>query len=59
MSPAPSAVPAGRQGGNHHVRHGHHPAHTGTQNVRSYAMLQLLLGNIGIAGGGINALRGE
>jgi formate dehydrogenase major subunit len=31
----------------------------GTQNVRSYAMLQLLLGNIGIAGGGINALRGE
>lgn len=32
---------------------------TGTQNVRAYAMLQLLLGNIGIAGGGINALRGE
>ena len=31
----------------------------GTQNVRSYAMMQLLLGNIGIAGGGINALRGE
>ena len=31
----------------------------GTQNVRSYAILQLLLGNIGIAGGGINALRGE
>lgn len=31
----------------------------GTQNVRSYAMLQLLLGNIGLAGGGINALRGE
>jgi len=31
----------------------------GTQNVRSYAMLQLLLGNIGIAGGGINAMRGE
>jgi formate dehydrogenase major subunit len=31
----------------------------GTQNVRSYAVLQLLLGNIGIAGGGINALRGE
>jgi formate dehydrogenase major subunit len=31
----------------------------GTQNVRSYAMLQLLLGNVGIAGGGINALRGE
>jgi formate dehydrogenase major subunit len=31
----------------------------GTQNVRSYAVLQLLLGNIGVAGGGINALRGE
>ena len=31
----------------------------GTQNVRSYAMLQLLLGNVGLAGGGINALRGE
>jgi formate dehydrogenase-N alpha subunit len=31
----------------------------GTQNVRSYAILQLLLGNMGVAGGGINALRGE
>ncbi|NVM20247.1 MAG: molybdopterin-dependent oxidoreductase [Desulfobacterales bacterium] len=31
----------------------------GTQNVRSYAILQLLLGNIGVAGGGINALRGQ
>ena len=31
----------------------------GTQNVRSYAILQLLLGNIGMAGGGVNALRGE
>jgi len=31
----------------------------GTQNIRSYAVLQLLLGNVGIAGGGINALRGE
>ena len=31
----------------------------GTQNVRSYAVLQLLLGNTGVAGGGINALRGE
>jgi len=30
----------------------------GTQNVQSYAVVQLLLGNIGIAGGGINALRG-
>ncbi len=31
----------------------------GTQNVRATAMLQTLLGNIGIAGGGVNALRGE
>ncbi len=31
----------------------------GTQNIRTYAMLQLLMGNIGLAGGGINALRGE
>ncbi len=31
----------------------------GTQNVRSYAVMQLLLGNVGMAGGGINALRGE
>ncbi len=31
----------------------------GTQNVRSYAITQLLLGNVGVAGGGINALRGE
>ncbi len=31
----------------------------GVQNVRSYAVLQLLLGNVGMAGGGINALRGE
>ncbi len=32
---------------------------TGTQNIRTYAILQMLLGNIGVAGGGINALRGE
>jgi formate dehydrogenase-N alpha subunit len=31
----------------------------GTQNVRIMAMLQLLLGNIGMPGGGVNALRGE
>lgn len=31
----------------------------GTQNVRAMAMLQLLLGNIGVPGGGVNALRGE
>ncbi len=28
----------------------------GTQNIRAYTILQLLLGNIGIAGGGINAI---
>ncbi|ACX51447.1 formate dehydrogenase, alpha subunit [Ammonifex degensii KC4] len=31
----------------------------GSQNVRAVAILQLLLGNVGIAGGGINAQRGE
>jgi len=31
----------------------------GAQNIRSYCILQLLLGNIGITGGGINAMRGE
>lgn len=31
----------------------------GGQNVRVIAILQLLLGNIGIAGGGVNAQRGE
>ncbi len=29
------------------------------QNIRTAGILQLLLGNVGIAGGGINALRGE
>ncbi len=32
---------------------------TGVQIIRTSAMIQLLLGNIGVAGGGINALRGE
>jgi formate dehydrogenase major subunit len=31
----------------------------GTQNIRAASILQLLLGNMGVAGGGINALRGE
>ena len=31
----------------------------GTQNIRAMAIIQLLMGNIGIAGGGINTLRGE
>jgi formate dehydrogenase major subunit len=31
----------------------------GVQNIRLGAMIQLMLGNIGVAGGGVNALRGE
>ncbi|RMG03490.1 MAG: formate dehydrogenase-N subunit alpha, partial [Nitrospirae bacterium] len=31
----------------------------GTQIIRAMAMIQLLLGNIGVSGGGVNALRGE
>ena len=31
----------------------------GVQNIRSACLVQLLLGNMGIAGGGVNALRGE
>ncbi len=31
----------------------------GAQNIRTMAMIQLLLGNIGMAGGGVNALRGH
>ncbi len=31
----------------------------GTQNIRAMCIIQLLLGNVGMAGGGINALRGE
>jgi formate dehydrogenase major subunit len=31
----------------------------GAQNIRSIAMIQLLLGNMGMAGGGVNALRGH
>jgi formate dehydrogenase major subunit len=32
---------------------------TGSQMIRNGAMVQLLLGNIGVAGGGMNALRGH
>ncbi len=32
---------------------------TGVQIIRGYSILQQLLGNMGVAGGGINALRGE
>ena len=31
----------------------------GAQNIRTMAIIQLLLGNIGMAGGGVNALRGH
>jgi len=31
----------------------------GVQNIRMMAMIQLMLGNMGRAGGGVNALRGE
>ena len=31
----------------------------GAQNIRTMAMLQLILGNIGMRGGGVNALRGH
>src|SRR5688572_18607587 len=31
----------------------------GSQNIRCMAMIQLLLGNIGVRGGGMNALRGH
>ena len=31
----------------------------GTQNIRAMTIIQLLLGNMGMAGGGINAMRGE
>lgn len=31
----------------------------GVQNIRAMSIIQLLLGNIGMAGGGVNALRGE
>jgi formate dehydrogenase-N alpha subunit len=31
----------------------------GTQNVRAFGIIQLLLGNMGLPGGGINAMRGE
>ncbi len=32
---------------------------TGSQMIRTTAMIQILLGNIGMAGGGVNALRGH
>lgn len=31
----------------------------GVQNIRTMSIIQLLLGNMGLAGGGVNAMRGE
>ena len=31
----------------------------GVQNIRAFCIVQLLLGNMGVAGGGVNAMRGE
>ena len=31
----------------------------GTQNIRGFCIVQLLLGNLGVPGGGLNAMRGE
>lgn len=31
----------------------------GVQNIRAMSIIQILLGNMGVAGGGVNALRGE
>lgn len=33
--------------------------HYGAQNCRAMSLVQLLLGNVGVAGGGVNAMRGE
>lgn len=33
--------------------------HYGTNNTRIMTLVQILLGNVGVAGGGVNALRGE
>jgi formate dehydrogenase major subunit len=33
--------------------------HVGAQNTRAMSLVQLLLGNVGLPGGGVNAMRGE
>ena len=48
-----------RQGADQPFRPGWTQHSIGAQNIRAMAMIQLLLGNIGIAGGGMNALRGH
>jgi anaerobic selenocysteine-containing dehydrogenase len=47
------------QAGRAALRDGHHAAHVGVQNVMSCANLQMLLGNMGVPGGGVNPLRGQ
>ena len=49
----------GGSGWHDHVCGGLDHAHRGSQIIRTGAILQLLLGNIGRPGGGINALRGH
>jgi formate dehydrogenase major subunit len=51
--------PPRRPGHDHHVRARLDAAFTGSQIIRTAAMVQLLLGNIGVRGGGMNALRGH
>jgi formate dehydrogenase-N alpha subunit len=50
-----------RGGPNHHLPYalGWTQHTVGAQNIRTMAMIQLLLGNMGMAGGGVNALRGH
>jgi anaerobic selenocysteine-containing dehydrogenase len=48
-----------RQGDDDLLRAGLDAALNGSQNIRTMAMIQLLLGNMGRPGGGVNALRGH
>ena len=65
-----TGVPAAKIAEAARLLHAHRPAAvfwamgitqhtTGTLNVMSLANLQLLLGNLGVAGGGVNPLRGQ
>ena len=46
--------------GRHHLYAMGWTQHTvGVQNIRAMSIIQMLLGNMGMAGGGVNALRGE
>jgi hypothetical protein len=48
-----------RKGRHDHVRHGLDPAYCRRAEHQGHGIIQLLLGNMGMAGGGVNALRGE